>query len=78
MAKLPSEEIREIWSEMKELKRLFENGCNSANDELRREELFNKFERIGILFGRESTLEKAIIYFLDQAYENFEDHSGKL
>ena len=78
MSKFPSEQIREIWSEMKELKRLFENGCQSANDEIRREELFNKFERIDILFGRESTLDKAIIFYQDQKYENFENHSGKL
>lgn len=66
----PSEQIRVIWSEMKELKRLFENGCGDANEELRREELFNKFERIDILFGRESTLDKAIIYYLDHQNEN--------
>lgn len=68
MSKIPSEQIREIWSEMKELKRLFENGCGDANEEIRREELFNKFERIDILFGHESTLDKAIIYFIDKEY----------
>ncbi len=44
---------------------IFESGCNDANEEKRREKLFNKFERIDILFGRESTLDKAMIYYLD-------------
>jgi len=66
--KLPSEEIRLIWQEMKEKERLFksENDWNSK----RYNELAEKFEDVDILFGHESTLDKAIIYFLDQRFLN--------
>lgn len=62
-----SEEIRKIWDEMKELKRLREELVVSGWGEQgrRRSDLENKFEDIEILFGHESSLSKAIIYYLD-------------
>ena len=54
----PQEEIREIWAEMKEMK--------WKEQEPRLQELRDKFEEIEILFGHESTLDKAIIYYLNK------------
>ncbi len=59
----PTEEIRKIWEEMKELKRLRENGKNWQKPELE-----EKYENIEILFGHESTLSKAIIYYMDEKH----------
>ena len=63
--KKPQEEIREIWMEMKELKRCREQGiegyCNEKYCELE-----SKYEEIETLFGHESTLSKAIIYYLNK------------
>jgi hypothetical protein len=64
----PSEEIREIWFEMKELKRLTDHDCY-GEDIKHREYLMEKYEHIDILFGHESTLSKAIIFYQDQNYE---------
>ncbi len=61
----PSDRIREIWMEMKELKYL-RGMIHRQRD---RERLEKKFEYIEILFGHEETLSKAIIYFLDEQYE---------
>lgn len=60
----PQEEIREIWEEMKELKRmreiqLWDNGY------IKRKQLESKYEEVETLFGHESTLSKAIIYYLN-------------
>jgi len=65
MSNLPSQEIREIWQEMKELGRLMDRQCCGGDLE-RREFLSTKFENVDILFGRESTLSKAIIFYEDQ------------
>ena len=54
------EEIKKIWEEMKELKRLRGEGRGWQVPELE-----EKFEEVDILFGHESTLSKAIIYYLD-------------
>jgi len=59
----PSEQIRDIWDEMKELKRIYENHEPINSERCR--ELALKYEEIEILFGHESTLSKAIIYYLD-------------
>lgn len=53
----PQEEIRKIWAEMKRAK--------SLEDFPEKEKLQKKFEEIEILFGHESTLSKAIIYYLN-------------
>jgi len=65
---MPSIKIREIWDEMKELKRLNETGekFKNYNNLTRKNELELKFEEIETLFGHESTLLKAMIYFLDK------------
>jgi|GEM_PF-6372621 len=65
----PSEEIRKIWEEMKALKRMIEQGLSElyyANGKKYvRNKLERKYEEIEILFGHESTLSKAIIFYLD-------------
>ena len=58
----PAENIREIWQEMKELKRLRE--ADSLADE-RRVALEYKYGDIETLFGHESTLDKAIIFYIN-------------
>ena len=58
----PSSKIRVIWQEMKELKRLTEEGLINNPRLL---ELQDKFTQIEINFGHESTLMKATIYYLD-------------
>ena len=69
---MPSEEIRIIWEEIKELNRLRESNFAAviSTESLKRmkrtEELEKKYENIEILFGHESTLSKAIIYYLDK------------
>ncbi|MFA5696570.1 MAG: hypothetical protein WC917_03960 [Bacilli bacterium] len=62
--KSPQEEIRKIWEEMKELKYLNQSKLVITRD--RREELSIKFEEVETLFDHESTLSKAIIYYLNQ------------
>lgn len=62
--KTPQEHIREIWEEMKELKRLRDDCAHL----MRRAVLEKKYSEIEILFGREGTLEKAIIYYLNQKH----------
>lgn len=57
-----AEQIKEIQQEIKELKRLKYWGIKSP----RRTQLESKFEEIETLFGHESTLDKAIIYFISQ------------
>lgn len=64
--KLPSEEIREIWEELKSLKRMQSFGNITPS----RTRLENRYENIEILFGHESTLEKATIYYLDERFKN--------
>jgi len=69
----PSEEIREIWQEMKELKRLRENPVvdkekNTITFDDKIGDLSVKYEDIDTLFGHESTLNKAMIYYLDQKH----------
>lgn len=69
--KLPSEEIREIWDEMKELKRLRENPVvdkerNTITFDDKIGDLSVKFDEVDTLFGHESTLLKAIIYYQDK------------
>lgn len=59
----PSENIRVIWQEIKELKRLYEEPCASNTERLNC--LSDKYENIDILFGHEESLLKAIIYYLD-------------
>jgi len=59
----PEDKIREIWEEMKEAKRMKEKGIDTY-DNPRYMELENKYENVEILFGHESTLSKAIIYYL--------------
>jgi len=59
----PSEQIRKIWDEMKELKRIYENHRPINSERCR--ELQDKFENIETLFGHESTLVKAVIYYLN-------------
>lgn len=63
----PSEQIRKIWEEMKELKRIIEIGNPHSNNfwTKRRGELEEKYENVENLFGHESTLLKAIIYYED-------------
>lgn len=64
----PQEKIREIWDEMKELKRLTENG-NPEGDGFKASRtgyLEKKYEEIETLFGHESTLSKAIIYYINK------------
>lgn len=65
---MPKEEIRKIWEEMKELKNLrevplYEYLGRSYYE--KKEYLEEKYENIETLFGHESTLSKAIIYYLD-------------
>jgi hypothetical protein len=60
-----SEEIRKIWEEMKELKRYDLYASYSDKEKERTAKLQNKYEEIETLFGHESTLSKAIIYYLD-------------
>ena len=56
----PQVQIRDIWDEMKELKRYRNHqSCGSV------EGLEEKYEEIDTLFGHESTLSKAIIYYLN-------------
>ena len=59
---MKQEEIRKIWQEMKQLKRFQEDG---GGYDINRTELEEKYEEIDTLFGHESTLSKAIIYFLN-------------
>ena len=62
----PSETIREIWQEVKELQRLRKDGCgNNITTERKLFLLEDKYENIEILFGHENTLLKALIYYLD-------------
>jgi len=74
----PSEQIRKIWQEMKMMKRLydgdFEKGISIEKQIEIRDELHEKYKEIEILFGHERTLEKSIIFYLDQkmTYENKE------
>ena len=58
----PSEKIREIWMELKSLKRMQEDGGGYDNG---RGDLEEKYDEVEGLFGHESTLSKAIIYYLD-------------
>jgi hypothetical protein len=58
----PSEKIREIWMEIKSLKRMQEDGGGYDNG---RGDLEEKYDEVEGLFGHESTLSKAIIYYLD-------------
>ena len=60
-----SEKIRKIWQELKELKRSRESGIK-AYDNPRYMELERKYEEVDILFGHESSLNKAIIYYLSE------------
>lgn len=67
MTNKPSEQIREIWMEMKELKRLTGGGWYESDvSQLKYDKLLNKYKDVEILFGHESTLDKAIIYYLEQ------------
>ena len=59
---MKAEQIREIWEEMKELKRYRETHTSIST---RGEFLEDKYEDIDTLFGHESTLSKAIIYYLN-------------
>lgn len=64
----PSEEIRKIWAEMKILKIMRERSpmeLIKAGYDRRKDELENKYEELDTLFGHESTLLKAIIFYLD-------------
>jgi len=68
-----SEEIRKIWEEMKELKKFREGNTHYTcyGDSIlckRKEELEEKYEDIETLFGHESTLSKAIIYYMDEKH----------
>jgi hypothetical protein len=60
----PSEKIRKIWDEMKKVKRLRESGI-AAYDNVEYTMLERKYEEVETLFGHESTLSKAIIFYLD-------------
>lgn len=60
---IPSEEIRKIWEEIKELKRNEPPRDRFAENRL--SHLSKKYENIEILFGHESSLNKAIIFYLD-------------
>ena len=67
---LPSNSIRLIWQEMKELRNMREGKIisdisNQADFEKRMFFLEKKYENIETLFGHESTLTKAVIYYLD-------------
>ena len=66
---IPSQKIREIWDEMKELKRLRENPVidevkNTITFDDKICDLSLKYEEVDTLFGHESTLSKAIIFYL--------------
>lgn len=63
---LPADQIRLIWQDLKQLDRLQKNPINTEADRVLLSFLFEKFERVNILFGHESTLDRAIIYYLDQ------------
>lgn len=66
------EEIIKIWEEMNLLERLMSGiwyaneGENGKFPIKKQVELENKYKEIEILFGHESTLSKAIIYYLSQ------------
>lgn len=59
------EEIRKIWEEMKLVKKMHEGNTHQEFDFIKVKKLEQKYENIEILFGHESTLSKAIIYYLD-------------
>jgi hypothetical protein len=66
----PSNKIRVIWQEMKELRNMREGKIisdigNQTDFEKRMLSLEKKFEEIEIMFGNDSTLSKAIVYYLD-------------
>jgi hypothetical protein len=67
---LPSEQIRVICDEMKWLKRIQKEGSTDPSVNRRYADLFDKYEKIDILFGREESLLKAIIFYLDQVGKN--------
>ncbi len=67
--KKPSEQIREIWQELKELKRFY--GFQMDPEEFKKNQarhdyLQEKYESVITLFGAESTLSIAQIYYLDE------------
>jgi hypothetical protein len=67
MGKNPMEQISGIWREIKEMKRLQSLPYELAYDsEQRLNELQNRYEEVEVEFGKESTLDKAIIYYLNQ------------
>jgi hypothetical protein len=64
----PSQEIRKIWEEMQKLKFMQGREPNQLMENRwyrEKAKLEEKYEETNILFGRESTLSKAIIYYLD-------------
>lgn len=63
--KSPAERIRETWQELKELKRLGDGEFHEGMTNERYTELSEKFEELDILFGKEDSLLKAIIYYLN-------------
>ena len=67
------EEIREIWDEMKMMDRYRKDMPNFPEERI---ELEKKYEEIETLFGHESTLSKAIIYYLNKQ-EEFEEEKRK-
>ena len=60
----PQDKIRIIWQEIKALKRMREDGVDVYDNPLY-ETLEKKYEEIDTLFGHESTLSKAIIFYLN-------------
>lgn len=71
---IPSQRIREIWQEMKELKRMRDGEVIPMESikegwDRRKAELERKYQEVEILFGHESTLNKATVYFLDERYK---------
>ena len=73
----PSEKIRKIWEEMKLMKKMQENPLVDASGKVivfdeKLDNLYKKYNDTEILFGRESTLDKAIIFYLDERYEEMQ------
>lgn len=60
----PQDEIRKIWEEMKLVKR-YQEGKYIPGD-IEPVKLVEKYEEIETLFGHESTLSKAIVYYLNK------------
>lgn len=65
MGEMISEKIREIWQEMKVVEQFHDGIMGKREDFAEASILEEKYSEIDILFGHESTLDKSIIFYLD-------------